>query len=267
MPLDRPLLKLKFKALAAHLSISVVLVGAAVALMWFRWFPAPLFFTDGGGIGLKLLVLVDLVLGPLLTFVVFNPAKGQRKMVFDLAVIALFQLGAYGYGLHNIHTVRVQAVAFHERAFHAVTANRFDEQTIEPPGWAALGDRAPYLVCVREPKDAEEAAGVSAFGFTAGIEPYELQFLYEPFAPVAATVLAQGWTHAELAAVSPDLAAKAERWARREGLGDALAVLRFYRVEGFYENAVLVLDGEGRWRGGFAGLLAARPTPTTSSSP
>lgn len=265
MPLDRSLLKLKFKALFAHLTISAVLVGAAVALMWFRWFPAPLFFTDGGGIGLKLLVLVDLVLGPLLTFVVFNPAKGRRKMVFDLAVIGVFQLGAYVYGLHSIHTVRVQTVAFHERVFHAVTANRFDEQTVEPNGWTALGDRAPYLVNVREPKDAEEATGVSAFGFTAGIEPYELHFLYEPLARVAADVLAQGWTHAELAAVSPDLAAKAERWAQREGLGDALATLRFYRVEGFYDSAVLVLDGDGRWRGGFAGLLAGRPT--SSSSP
>lgn len=265
MPLDRPLLKLKFKALAAHLSISLVLVGTAVALMWFRWFPAPLFFTDGGGIGLKLLVLVDLVLGPLLTFVVFNPAKGRGKMVFDLAVIGLFQLGAYGYGLHSIHTVRVQAVAFHERVFHAVTANRFDDQTVAENGWEALGEHAPYLVNVRAPRDSEESAGIVAFGFTAGIEPYELHFLYEPLDGVAANVLAQGWTHAELVSVSPDLAGKAARWAQRESLGDSLAALRFYRVEGFYDSAVLVLDGEGRWRGGFAGLLAARPTPTSSS--
>ena len=160
MTWNRPLLLAKAKALAAHISISIVLVAIALALMLLRWFPEPLFTTDGGGTGLKLLLVVDLVLGPLLTFVVFNPQKARRLMVLDLTVIALLQLGAYGAGLWSIHSVRVQAVAYHEGQFQAVTADTFADQTIEPGSWQVLGNRPPYLVNVRDPKDGDEAAGI-----------------------------------------------------------------------------------------------------------
>lgn len=251
--MSRHLLILKLKALAAHLSISAVLVGAALALMLLHWFPPPLFATDGGGIGLKLLVLVDLVLGPLLTFVVFNPAKGQRKMVFDLSVIALFQLGAYGYGLWNIHAVRVQAVAFHEGQFYAVTAARFVDQQIEVDGWQPLGDEAPYLVDVREPKDGDEASGVGAFQLISGLEPYELHFLYQPYGSQAASHWAAGTTLEALRAHKPALAEVAQHWLARKGL--AAGAVRFYKVTGFYDSAVVAIDQQGRWLGGFEGDL------------
>lgn len=256
---NRSLLVAKLKALAAHLSISVVLVAIALALMLLRWFPAPLFTTDGGGIGLKLLLVVDLVLGPLLTFVVFNPTKARRLMVLDLSVIALLQLAAYGYGLWNIHSVRVQAVAFDEGAFYAVTAPLFAEQEIAPSEWDALGPKAPYVVNVREPANGDEAAGVTAFGFTAGLERYQLQFLYQPLAAVPRP---EGWSLAALQAAHPVIADRAARWLQRNGL--SADATRFYRVEGFYGSAVLVLDSEGRWRGGFAGDL---PKFKSSSSP
>ncbi len=258
MSWNRSLLHAKLKALSVHIGISIVLVGIALALMWFRWFPAPLFHTDGGGVGLKLLLLVDLVLGPLLTFVVFNPGKARRLMLLDLGVIAALQLAAYGGGLWSIHSVRVQAVAFHEGQFQAVTAPLFDEQTIEPGSWQALGPQAPYLVNVREPKDGDEASGVFAFGMTAGLEPHQLQFLYEPLKPEQAA----GWSLAALKASQPAIAVAAERWLRRHP-AVAADTARFHRVSGFYGNAVLVLDGAGRWVGGFAGEL---PKPATSSA-
>lgn len=260
MQWNHHVLRAKAQALAAHLGISLLLVGIALALMLLRWFPSPLFHTDGGGVGLKLLLLVDLVLGPLLTFVVFNPAKARRLMALDLAVIAMLQLGAYGAGLWSIHSVRVQAVAYHGGQFQAVTADTFADQSIEPASWAALGPSAPYLVNVREPRDGEEAAGVTAFGLTQGLEPYHLQFLYEPFGPEAASRLPQGASLAQLRERQPELAATAERWLTRHDL--AADAARFFRVQGFYGSAVLVLDGEGRWRGGFPGELRA-PASTT----
>lgn len=256
---NRLLLIAKLKALAAHLSISVVLVAIALSLMLLCWFPAPLFTTDGGGVGLKLLLLVDLVLGPLLTFVVFNPSKARRLMVLDLSVIAVLQLAGYGYGLWNIHSVRVQAVAFDEGVFYAVTAPLFKEQTITPGAWEALGAKAPYLVNVREPATSDEAVGVTAFGLTAGLERYQLQFLYQPLSAVPRP---EGWSLSALQAAHPAIASKATRWLQKNAL--SADSTRFYRVEGFYGSAVLVLDAEGHWRGGFAGDL---PKFSSSSSP
>ena len=255
------LLRAKLKALAAHLSISVLLVGIALWLMLRHWFPAPLFATDGGGVGLKLLLLVDLVLGPLLTFVVFNPTKARRLMVLDLSVIAALQLAAYGAGLWSIHSVRVQAVAFHEGVFHSVTAPTYADQTIAPQAWQALGPGAPYLVTVREPANGEEASGVMAFALTQGLEPYALQFLYQPLTAAPPG----GWTLAQLQAQQPAVAAKAREWLQsRTGL--AADAARFYRVEGFFDSAVLVLDDQGQWRGGFTADLP-RLSPSSSPSP
>ncbi len=264
MTFNRPLFVAKLKALAAHLLISVVLVGIALALMWWHWFPAPLFVTDGGGVGLKLLLLVDLVLGPLLTLVVFNPAKGRRQIALDLGVIALLQLAAYGAGLWSIHSVRVQAVAFHQGIFQAVTAPLYKDQTIAPESWDALGAGAPYLVNVREPEPGDEAGGVTAFGFMSGLEPYQLQFLYQPLSAVLPQVRAQGWTLAALQASHPELAVRAGQWLQRHA-EVAADQARFYRLEGYYGHAVLVLDGQGRWQGGFRGelpkLTASSPSP------
>ncbi len=44
-----------------------------------------------------LLLLIDVVLGPLLTLIVYK--KGKRTLVMDLAVIAALQLAALTYGL------------------------------------------------------------------------------------------------------------------------------------------------------------------------
>lgn len=243
----------KFKALAAHLGISVVLVAIALWLMLYRWFPAPLFHTDGGGIGLKLIVLVDLVLGPLLTFVVFNPAKTRRALAVDFVTIAVLQLGAYFYGLHNIHAVRVQAVAYYEGAFHTVTPEFLAEQEIASDGWDALGARAPYLVDTREPANADELAGAGSYELISGLQPFQLHFLYQPYAKVAKQHASKGWSLSALEQQQPRVALAARRWLDGKGLSPE--ALRFFRVEGYFERAVLVTDADGRWLGGFAADL------------
>lgn len=255
---SRELLRAKAKALAAHLSISAVLVAIAFALILRVWFPQPLFITDGADQGIKLIVLVDMVLGPLLTFVVFNPAKKRRELLLDLSLIAAAQLTAYAGGLWSIHTVRIQAVAFHEGSFHTVPANTFKNQTITAAEWRALGAGEPYLVTVREPANAEESTGVLAFGLTEGLMPWQLQFLYQPFAKQSARDVTAGYRWAELQAANPAVAKAASDWAGSAARAQALL---YYPVEGYSERAVLAFDAKGQWQGGFAGKLDAKPQP------
>lgn len=264
MTWNRALLINKFKALGAHLSISLVLVGIALWLMLGRWFPTPLFHTDGGGIGLKLVVLVDLVLGPLLTFVVFDPAKTRRALAIDFTTIALLQLGAYFYGLHNVYSVRVQAVAYHEGIFHTVTPESLADQEIAADGWDALGKRAPYLVDTREPANPDEVGGVGAFGLLNGLEPYQLHFLYQAYAKAAAANWTRGWSLSALEQSHPEIAAQARDWLQdHDQSADAV---RFYRVEGYFERAVLAIDREGRWLGGFEADLPVLPATAAPKS-
>ena len=256
----------KLKALGTHLSLSALLVAGAFGLILLSWFPAPFYITDGAGDGLKLLVLVDMVLGPLLTFIVFNPMKTRRALWFDLSLIAIFQLGAYGAGLVSIHGVRIQAVAFDQGGFQTVNAAVYKEQTVEPKAWAALGTHEPYIVDVRAPATPDESSGVMAFSFTGGLSPYQLQFLYRPFARHISAYHWAAYRSDELLAAEPSLGSAAKNWLNKHGTLAARQLL-FFPVQGYSNSAVLVLNEKGEWLGGFAGKLKPKPNPKPDAAP
>ncbi|MFZ4790954.1 MAG: hypothetical protein ACOYMW_08700 [Candidatus Competibacteraceae bacterium] len=65
----------RFRAFAIHLTASASIVLALLGLMRWVWYPAPYFEINGGWIVLRILAGVDVVLGPLLTLIVFKPGK------------------------------------------------------------------------------------------------------------------------------------------------------------------------------------------------
>lgn len=107
-------------AFAIHLILSVLVFSTLVAMMLVYWFPGDLFIMDGGWEGLKLVAMVDLVLGPALTLILFKPGKPGLK--FDLAVIATVQIAALAYGFHTTYNQRTVAVVFAENEFATVSA-------------------------------------------------------------------------------------------------------------------------------------------------
>jgi hypothetical protein len=107
-------------AFAIHLSLSLLVFSSLVAMMMLYWFPGDLFFIDGGWQGLKLVAMVDLVLGPALTLVLFKP--GKPKLVVDMSMIAALQIAALGYGFYTTHQQRTVAVVFAENGFNTLSA-------------------------------------------------------------------------------------------------------------------------------------------------
>lgn len=107
-------------AFGVHLFISLMVFSTLVALMLVYWFPGDLFFMDGGWEGLKLVAMVDLVLGPALTLILFKPGKPGLKL--DLSVIAAMQIAALGYGFYTTYHHRVVAVVFADNEFATVSA-------------------------------------------------------------------------------------------------------------------------------------------------
>ena len=68
---------IKQKALASsiHFFASLLVFSIFVYVLLTQWYPEPFFNASGGWQGLKLVILVDLVLGPLLTLIVYNRKK------------------------------------------------------------------------------------------------------------------------------------------------------------------------------------------------
>lgn len=92
--------KLRFSAMVIHGLFSLLLLSLALFLVFYFWYPAPLDEAMGVTSVFWIILAIDLILGPLLTFAVFNPKKKELKI--DLAVIVTIQLCAFAYGLHTV---------------------------------------------------------------------------------------------------------------------------------------------------------------------
>jgi hypothetical protein len=155
--LSAPLLRAKLLAALIHLSLSVAATGALACAMWFALYPPPFFWADGGWSVLRTLIVVDVILGPMLTFVVFNRAKREWKR--DLAIIALLQIVALGYGTWTMARYRPVFAAYADGVFFAVPWPRIEAATrdIDKPRRLREGRWAPSWVVIDMPASVPAA--------------------------------------------------------------------------------------------------------------
>jgi hypothetical protein len=149
----------RWKASAIHLGISALLGTSVIAAMLLVWYPGP-FFTAMGGNDLVLILLgVDVVLGPFITLVVFNPGKGLKLLRMDLAIIGTVQAIAFAYGVHIIAEVRPVYMVFTVDRFDLVAANDIKEAElarVTDPDFRDVPWGRPRTIAVRSPADAAE---------------------------------------------------------------------------------------------------------------
>jgi len=111
----------RYQAFAVHMAISLVIFFILLFFITQYWYPEILFDTGNGWKAIAMIVGIDLILGPLLTLIVFNHNKSSLK--FDLSVIALIQTAALIYGTWTIHQTRPIALAFINSSFITIFAN------------------------------------------------------------------------------------------------------------------------------------------------
>lgn len=119
----------RFRASAIHLQISAAVVGAMFAVIFFIWYPGPTFEIAGAMDIVWVLVGVDLVLGPLLTLIVYK--KGKPSLKFDLAVIAIIQLSALVYGAHTFYQERPYYLVYVVDRFALTPERRIDKSKLK----------------------------------------------------------------------------------------------------------------------------------------
>ncbi len=152
------LIKLRFRAAAVHLFISIVAAGCAAYLVFFLLYPKPFNITSGGNDLFLLLLSVDLVMGPLLTFAVISPNKTRAVLAKDLAVIGALQLAALLYGLTTVYAVRPVYLVHEVDRVQVVTAADVDEVELRSamPEFQRLPLFGVRLIGVRQPLDGDE---------------------------------------------------------------------------------------------------------------
>lgn len=139
------------KAFALHFVISVC-VAALVALVIFGvWFPYPYRDLAGGSHLFWLMVGVDVVCGPVLTAILFNPLKPKREIKLDFSLIALLQTAALAFGIYSISLARPVIQAFESDRFVVVSAAEIDPAQLQNalPNLRSLSWTGPRLVGTR----------------------------------------------------------------------------------------------------------------------
>ncbi len=104
--------KNRWLAFLSHLGISLLIFLALLLLIVFFWYPGALFTAAGGWAGTRIIIGVDLVIGPLLTLVVYDIAKSRPVLFRDLTIIALVQLSCLAAGTYIVYHERPVAVIY-----------------------------------------------------------------------------------------------------------------------------------------------------------
>ena len=138
------------RAAFLHFCYSLLVALGVAWLVFGVWFPGQLkHLTDGNALFL-ILMAVDVICGPVLTLVLYNPAKPRSKWRLDLGLIVLTQVAALVYGLGQVASARPVYVAFEGDRFRIVQALDVNPSRLSeaPPDHRSLSDTGPKVIGV-----------------------------------------------------------------------------------------------------------------------
>lgn len=111
-----------------HLLISVFFAFILVLWTFQIWYPSPLNQAVGVSQIFLMMIVIDVILGPLLSFIVYNQKK--KSLNFDLGIIIALQICALAYGIFNIEQGRPVWIAFNVDRFELIRKNEIYTQNI-----------------------------------------------------------------------------------------------------------------------------------------
>lgn len=181
--------KERLRAAGIHLAASLMIALLSAALVFAVWYPYPYSEVSGGRELFSLLVSVDVVLGPLLTFAIFNRAKPIKELRRDLSVVVLLQLIALGYGLWTVFVARPVYLVFEIDRFRVVHAIDVSEELLPraPDGLTTLPLFGQRLLAVRPFASAAESAEATIAALQ-GVDLAARPDLWQPYPAAAARV-------------------------------------------------------------------------------
>ena len=155
----------RFRAAGIHLVLSLGVAVLAGVLVFGLWYPFPYRDISGGRELFLIVMAVDVAIGPLITFAIFDRAKAWTSLRRDLGVIALLQLAALGYGLWTVFVARPVHLVFEYNRFRVVHAIDVPPELMDkvPAGVEALPLFGPTMLSLRPFRsEREESAATLA---------------------------------------------------------------------------------------------------------
>jgi hypothetical protein len=179
-------MRFRFRAFSLHLLSSaavLTLILGSLYLGWYRW--PGWHLTDVTRV-VFIMICVDVVLGPSLTFIVANKNKSPRELTRDIGVIVVVQLCALIYGSVSLWNGRPLYYAFSESILQLVQAYDIDDAEVDAgrrenpllaPHWYSL----PRWVWAPLPQDSEESRKIVTSAITGGDDVISMPKYFKPW--------------------------------------------------------------------------------------
>ena len=178
----------RLKAFLLHLAVSSLIALLALLLVFNLWYPAPIHEALGVTRIFLLLLMVDVVLGPLMTMLVYK--TGKKTLVMDMTVIAALQLTALGYGLWTVAEGRPTWIVYNVDRFDIVTAADIDRRQLEATkaAYRHASWTGPRWVGATAPDDVEHRNNILFEAVQGGSDIAQRPNLYRPLEEMAAAI-------------------------------------------------------------------------------
>ncbi len=244
----------RWQASALHLALSAAIAALVVTLMLAVWYPRQYFTAMGGDTLILILIGVDVVVGPLITLIIFDPKK--KGLRFDLTVIAALQLAALAYGGSVMFEARPVYNVFVVDRFEVVAANAVDAESRAKAGaeFRSLPLTGPRIIAARQPDDAKRLADIVLSAMNGGPDLANLPELYVPYEQFRQDAAKSARPLAELAKRQPQDAAAIRAFVAASGRAED--ALGFLPMKARDKDMAVIVD---RKSGEVAGILPIHP--------
>ncbi len=208
----------KLVACGIHFLATLVLAVVAATLIFFVWYPPPFSRMLGGEELFLLVVGIDLVLGPLMSLVIYDSRKSRRALIIDYSFVSVVQIAALIYGVWIMSGARPVYVAFVKDRFEVVQASDLTPEELaaaRDPRFATRPLTGPRFVSVVVPEEDKKLAMSKTM---EGKDMHVLPRFYVPFEAELANMQRRAKTLEELVEKHPKVEPELEKARREAGI-------------------------------------------------
>lgn len=208
----------RWRAFFIHLGISLGVIGVIAFGLFYLWYPPHLLGFAKAGTLFGLIAGIDIVVGPLLTLIVYK--AGKKTLKFDLSVIAVLQLACLAYGLWTAWISRPVFIVASVDRLQVVFANEIDPASLglaREERFSRLPWFGPRLVGAQLPDDPAERSALLNSAL-AGQDVDKFPRYYVDYAVTAPGLLARSTSPAVAAADWPQFESELREAQHQQGL-------------------------------------------------
>jgi hypothetical protein len=179
-------MKFRLKAFSLHLLGSASALTLILGTLYFGWYRWPGWRLADATTVVVVLVGVDLVLGPLMTFVIASKSKARRVLTRDIGIIVAVQICALIYGSASLWSGRPLYYTFSVKILQMVQAYDIDSHEAEL-GRQQNADLAPHWYSTPRwiwtplPADPEERQKIVTGAITGAADVVSMPRYFKPW--------------------------------------------------------------------------------------